>query len=291
VIARVDGRTRTRRRRDEPLTVGEHLAHGSDLAYLAIHPQAMSAVYEPREVPENMIAGGVGIMYVRGELDNLPSFWGWMSGGTDYQSIQQRFYDLLGSPDVNAIVMVIGSPGGNAEGLNATVDAMLRRRKRREARGKPVFGYFDDGAYSAAYAIAQVCDELYIPPAGGAGSIGVVARMCSYQGAYRKAGLDVRLITSGKRKGDGNPDADITPEAVAHVRAHVMKLARVYWQLVATRRGLSVSEVRALEANTFYGQDAVDVGLVDDIMSLEDVMRYAARVAARRASAATTSRA
>jgi ClpP class serine protease len=261
------------------MTCGEYLSRDRPVSYLALAPHAMQAVYRPIEIEPSAIAAGVGVMYIRGELDNIGGWW-----GDNYELIQRRFYSMIASPEVAAIAMIIGSPGGNAEGLNATVEAMIRRREK--FKSKRVFVYCDDGAYSAAYALAMVADEVYIPPTGGVGSIGVVARLCSYQGAYKKMGLDVRLVTSGLRKSDGNPDAAITDEAEAHVRSHVMMLAREYWKLVAKRRGLRVSEVKEFEANTFYGSDAVAAGLADGVMALEDVMRYAARVA--RLSMAST---
>jgi hypothetical protein len=53
-------------------------------------------------------------------------------------------------------------------------------------------------------------------------------------------------------------------------------LADIYYRLVNRARGLSVEDVKGLEANTFDGQNAVKAGLADAVMTLEktlDMMR------------------
>jgi ClpP class serine protease len=235
----------------------------------AIHPDAMQAFYEQQEVVPNTVANGVAVLTIDGPLEHKGAWW-----FDSYERIITRFKDALYSGEVRSVVLKIGSPGGDADGLNAHVDTMIK--VKREV-GKPVFCYADDEAYSAAYAIACVADEIYMPPGGGVGSIGVVARMMSLQGRYKKEGLDVRLVTSGKHKADGNYDAPITTMAEKHVLKRVMQLAQIYWELVSESRGIPVAEVRALEANTFYGTDGVRMGLADDIMSLDEVLTYAAK--------------
>jgi ClpP class serine protease len=238
---------------------------------MANHVQALQAVYVQREIAPNTVANGVGVVRIKGELCNGESWW-----FDSYESIYQRFADCMFSDEVQVGLLQIGSPGGDAEGLNATCDAM--RRVKRKAR-KPVVCYCDDGAYSAAYALACVADEIYIPRAGGVGSIGVIAGIVSIVGALKKQGVDVSLHTTGKRKADGNQLAPITPGAKRHVQRHVDFLAGIYYQLVSDARGLEVAEVQSLEADTFYGRAAVKRGLADGIMSLDEVLRLSLRLA------------
>lgn len=251
--------------------------HGVEL--YASHPKAMRAFYEQQKVQPTCVANGIAVVSIDGPLEHKgDSFWGWYDS---YESVMQRFQDAILATDVRAVVLKIGSPGGDADGLNAHVTAM--RRVKRDT-GKPVYCYCDDEAYSAAYALACVADEIYLPPGGGCGSIGVIARVVSLQGAYEKAGLDVRLVVSGKRKADGNPDAPITDIALTHVQRRVDQLAMIYYKLVARSRGLEVPFVAGLEADTFFGRDAVRKGLADDVMSLDDVLTYATRRATGRAA-------
>jgi ClpP class serine protease len=241
-----------------------HRGYGKELF---AHPQSMRAGYEQREIDPGCIADGVGVVVIEGELASKHGLW-----LDDYECILQRFRDTIYSDDVHCVLLKIDSPGGDASGLNETVDAAI---ECKEETGKPVYAYADEGAYSAAYALACIADEIYLPEPGGVGSIGVISGLMSRRRMLQEAGIDIELVMSGERKGDGNPDAPITEEAIAHVQRRVDQLAGIYWELVARTRGMSVKKVAALQADTFYGAEAVAAGLADDVMSLDEVLRYA----------------
>ena len=234
-----------------------------------LHPSAMRAVYEQHEADENVVAGGVGIVCIEGPLSNKPDWW-----FDNYESILDRYRDAIYSDETHCVLLKIDSPGGDAAGLNETVDAMKRCK---DETGKPVYVYADEGAYSAAYAIACAGDEIYLPKAGGLGSVGVISVIESQVRMLDRIGIDIEVVTSGRFKADGNPETPITEQAVEHVRRRVMGLAKLYWRLVATSRGMSMSAVRGMQADTYYGDDAVTIGLADGIMSLDEVIRYAAQ--------------
>jgi signal peptide peptidase SppA len=236
---------------------------------LMIDPRAMAASYMPREEPcVEIVDGGIAVLTIEGPLESKPCF-SLFAYYDDYESIMQRFRDALESDDVKSVLLKIDSPGGMAAGLNATVDAM---RKLKKQYGKPITAYADEKCCSAAYALACVADHIYLPPAAEIGSIGVTSTLVDATRANKKAGLRIAVVTSGARKADGNPDVEISPEALAHMQARVDHLADIYFRLVEKSRGLSVDEVKGLEANTFDGQNAVDVGLADAVWTLEKTL-------------------
>lgn len=227
----------------------------------------MQAVYERREIDEGCVVEGIGLVYIDGPLDAKPS--GWFD---NYECILQRFRDIIYADETQCVLLKIDSPGGDANGLDETVRAMIRCK---EETGKPVYAYADEGAYSAAFAIACAADEIYLPEPGGLGSVGVISCLVSVSRMNEKMGVDVELVTSGERKADGNPDAPITDEARDHVQRRVDQLAGIYYQLVSEARGMSVKAVKGMQADTYYGQEAVEIGLADGVMSLDDVLRLA----------------
>lgn len=240
-----------------------------DPRVLMLHPSAMSATYEPREPDPICVADGIGILCIDGPLEAKPSGWGFFD---DYECILDRFRNLIYSDSVACVLLKIDSPGGDASGLDETVRAMMRCKAETK---KPVYAYADEGAYSAAYALACAADEIYLPEPGGLGSVGVISAIVSVVKMNEKLGVDVELITSGSRKADGNPDAPITNEAKAHVQRRVDQLAAIYYDLVSETRDMSVKAVKAMQADTYYGAEAVEIGLADDVMSLDDVLRLA----------------
>ncbi len=238
--------------------------HAGEL--LLISPDAMQATYYPREVEDIAeVVDGVAVLCIDGPLESKPSG-SWWSYFDDYESILCRFRCAIEDDEICAVLLKIDSGGGSAAGLNECVDAML---KLKAEHGKPVCAYVDEGAYSAAYALACVADEIYLPRAGGVGSIGVIVQLLDWTEANKKDGLRFEVITSGARKADFNPNVPLSGAAIARVQARVDGLAKIYFQLVKDSRGVAAKK---LEADTFYGKDAVKIGLADGVMSLDAVM-------------------
>lgn len=251
---------------DGPRKFAAHRAPGT-IAMMA--PHAMEATYSPHAEPCVTIDNGLAILTVDGPLEDKPSG-GWFSFFDNYEAILHRFREALESEDVQGILLKIDSPGGLAAGLNATVDRM---RKLKAKSGKLVWAYADEKCCSAAYALACVADAIYLPRAAEMGSIGVTATLLDQTRADKRAGLKFAVITSGDRKADGDPHTKLTQNAIDHMKARVMDLATIYYELVADARGMSVKKIQGLQANTFTGQDAVNVGLADAVWSLPKTLR------------------
>lgn len=243
--------------------------HGHAGEFLLMKPEATSVTYREHDIEDVVtMVGDVAVLTIDTPLESKPgsSWWGYFD---DYESILCRFRNAIEDGEVKSILLKIDSPGGAAQGLNECVDAMIALKKKS---GKRVVTFADEGAYSAAYAIACVGDELYLPRAGGLGSIGVVSCLVDYSEANAKHGIRVEVITSGKRKADGNPNVPMSDGARAHVQRRVDSLAKLFFGLVAKSRHMHRADVRALEADTFYGKKAVKRGLADDVLSLADVL-------------------
>lgn len=232
---------------------------------LALEPSAFMLDYESgaKEVNEDE-CGPIGLLNIDGPLSFKMGWW-----FDSYEAITYRFAQLMADPNVKVIVMNINSPGGEAAGNAETVKAM------RAMKTKPVIAVANEAAYSAAYALACVADEIYLPEAAGVGSVGVIAGMCDVTEMNKKDGVRVELITSGARKADGNPNIPISDEAIASLQERVDQLAGIFFDLVAESRGMSTEDVKALQAGCFYGDTAVQKGLADGVMSFDEVLALA----------------
>ena len=238
--------------------------HAGEL--LLIEPSAMQATYRQREVEDVAeLVDGVAVLCIDGPLESKAGG-SWWSYFDDYESILARFQCAIDSDETRSVLLKIDSGGGSAAGLNECVDKMLRLKK---SSGKRVCAYVDEGAYSAAFALACVADEIYLPRAGGVGSIGVIVQLLDWTAANDKDGLRYEVVTSGARKGDFNPNVPLSGAAISRAQRRVDGLAKIYFKLVKDTRGI---EAQKLEADTFYGKDAVKRGLADGVMSLDQVM-------------------
>lgn len=236
----------------------------SRLEPVAFRPEAIDFLFDAPMHPEGDRIGSLAVVTVMGPLEHHRGFW-WDS----YEAIAERFEEAIIDPEVRAIVLRIDSPGGDVSGLFETAKSM---RALRVKANKPVYAYVDEGAYSAAYALACVADEIFLPPSGGVGSVGVIAALCDLTEMNEKMGVRVELITSGIQKADGHPDAPMTDGAIARVQDRVNGLADLFFELVSETRGVPTKTLASYQAGCFYGEDAVSAGLADAVMSFQDLI-------------------
>lgn len=210
--------------------------------------------------------GSVAMVTVRGPIGKTAGFF------DGYDAIRKRFSAALADPDTGAVLLKLDSPGGTVAGM---FDAVRAMRAARAISPKPVLAFADDKAFSAAYALASVADEVFVPETGSVGSIGVVAMLADRTAMNEKMGLRIELVASGKRKVDGNPDVPITDDMLKRSQALVDVLGKKFAASVAETRPLSEDAILGLEADTFMGQAAVKAGLADGILTLEQVTQRA----------------
>jgi capsid assembly protease len=208
------------------------------------------------------VAAGVAVIPICGTLVQKSGSLRPYSGMTGYDGIRQNFLTALADPEVEAIALDIDSPGGEVAGCFDLVDTIY------QARGeKPIWAILDEGAYSAAYAIASAADRITVPRTGGTGSIGCIWMHVDWSRALSEQGLAVTLITYGDRKADGHPEIPLSKEAKARFQSDITTMGELFVETVARNRKLPAAKVRGMEALTYLGAQGVDVGLADEIAS------------------------
>lgn len=240
---------------------------------MAIQPSALERMFVPSYFGDEeaskpyAVDDGVAVICIDGPLMQRALWW-W----DGYDAIQGRFECALEDDDVTAIVLKIASPGGVCSGCFSAVRAMLSAKAES---GKPVYAYADESAFSAAYAIACVADEIYLPREGGVGSAGVIVALQDWSGFNEKMGIRVTVLTTGKYKADGNPNVPLKPDAIARFQARVDMLGDSFAEVVGTSRGMTSEAVMSLEAACCYGDDAITAGLANGIKTFDEVMTMA----------------
>jgi ClpP class serine protease len=239
--------------------------------YLAIDPSVINHdadgfyIVIGGDPPENERRGTVCVVHVRGALMHYDG-----EGGDSYEAIVCRVKCALEyDPKPTAIVFRIESPGGVVAGLNETV---LKLQRMSKESGVKFYAYVDEMAASAAYAICCACSEVIAPPSAIIGSVGVISTLVSQAKRDVADGLDFRIITSGKRKADGHLHAPISDDAVKAEVARNAELAAQFFALAGKARRLAPAKLQALEAAIYLGKSAKKVGLVDEVMCLDDVL-------------------
>jgi len=187
---------------------------------------------------------------------------------TDLLDTLKRYRE---APDVVGVVLRIDSPGGSVASAQEGYDAV---RALRET--KPVVATFGNTAASAAYYIASGATTIVASPGTLTGSIGAIMEFPYVGPLAEKLGVDATVVKSGPFKDIGSPVRRLGGEERALLQKMVDDVLRQFVEAVASGRGLSVEQVRALaDGRVFSGAQAKDAGLVDQLGGLELATRLA----------------
>jgi signal peptide peptidase SppA len=210
----------------------------------------------------------IAVVPVLGPMVKRGSFLDALFGFGNYEDVQARFDAAVADPSIDAILLEIDSPGGEAAGAFDLADNIYA------ARGsKPVWAIANDSAFSAAYAIGSAADRLFLTRTGGVGSIGVLAAHVDQSGYDEKQGVKVTTLFAGSRKNDFNAHEPLSEDAAGFLQAEVNRLYGMFVDTVARNKGMTPDAVRATEAALFFGEEAVKAGLADGVGTVESAIQ------------------
>lgn len=175
------------------------------------------------------------------------------------------------SDSVRAIVLAIDSPGGAPLEAERIYTAIADERK---AHPKPVVAVINNLGASAAYMVAMHTDRIYAGNYSLVGSIGGVMSGWDGHEALARLGVSYRVYASGSLKASMNPFVPMTPEAERKARELVTQLGRAFREeLEQLRRDRLAAGVDFGTGEVWGGSDAKRLGLVDEISTLDQVLR------------------
>src|ERR1041385_4982793 len=168
---------------------------------------------------------------------------------------------------VQAIVLVIDSPGGEVTASDAIYSAVVKARDR-----KPVVVYMESLAASGGYYISCGGQFLMANETTITGSIGVIIQTLNYEQLFNKVGLASVVFKSGKFKDMLNGARPITPEERELVQSFVMKTYDKFLGIVAKERNVPADLLRntVADGRILSGKDALEHKLIDGLGELDD---------------------
>lgn len=190
--------------------------------------------------------------------------------GPSYQAIRQDF-DRMVEAGAKTIVMDLDTPGGEAY---ASFETARYLRDVADEKGIKLLSYIDGTAASAGYLFAAVAHEIIANPMAQIGSIGAVVKLRNTNKAMKNMGVTDTYVYSGSAKIPFNEEGEFTKEFIADVQYKIDKAYETFVSHVAEYRGLSEQEVINTEAKVFTADDALKLGLVDKLMSLNEFSEY-----------------
>jgi protease-4 len=194
---------------------------------------------------------------------------------TGSKKIIDEFKEYAKDNSVKAIVLRINSPGGAV-----APSQEIYEKVRKTAAKKKVVVSMGAIAASGGYYIASGATRIIADPGTLTGSIGVIMELPNVEGLMNKIGLKTVIIKSGKNKDMGTPFREMKP-AERKILQNVMdNVHDQFIRAVAAGRKMKIENVRKLaDGRIFTGEQALKNGLIDQLGTLDDAVRTAARLA------------
>jgi protease-4 len=177
--------------------------------------------------------------------------------------------------DVKAVVLRINSPGGSA-----TASEVIQREVRLTRQKKPVIVSMGDYAASGGYWIATGANHIFAEPSTITGSIGVFGLQFNVQKLANDNGITWDVVKTGRYADSSTVSRPKTPQELAIAQRSVNQIYYQFLNKVAESRKLPAQRVAQIaQGRVWSGQDAKQLGLVDDLGGIEDAINYAAKQA------------
>jgi signal peptide peptidase SppA len=216
-----------------------------------------------------------GVMQINGPLTYRTSGWEALCGGTSYEMLKEHM-EYFVEQGAKTVVMMADSGGGEA---HAMMDSANYIRKLADDNGIKIIAYVDGMAASACYGLVCVADEIVMSSDSQVGSIGVLIQLMNNSKQLEKAGIERTFITAGEDKVPFAADGSFTEAFKDRLQTQVDTLYEGFTGHVATHRGLDIKAVKGTQANVFMADEALELGLADSVMTVEEFYDYVADAA------------
>jgi protease-4 len=176
--------------------------------------------------------------------------------------------------NIKAIVIRINSPGGAV----GPAQEILREVEKIRAK-KKVVASLGTVAASGGYYIASGANLIMANRGTATGSIGVIMQLTNVEGLTKKLGLDFFNLKAGRYKDVGSPFRPMTPEDKAYLQGLLDNIYQQFISDVAHNRKIPLAKMKELaEGRIYSGEEAKQVGLVDEFGNLPDAIERAGRL-------------
>ncbi len=214
------------------------------------------------------LSGNVALIPVHGVIlgsDDSQSFFESVTSSLDTVKFIEK---AAKNPNIKAIILEINSPGGSAVASEEIANAVKKTNKTTVAWVREV------GA-SGAYWVASSADHIVASPVSITGSIGVIGSYLEFPGLLEHYNVTYRRLVSGKYKDIGSPYKEMTIEEKEIFQQALDSIRDYFVSEVSKNRKLNKKDVDKIANGLFYlGAQAKELGLVDELGSKDEVIRY-----------------
>lgn len=212
----------------------------------------------------------VAILYASGAIYN----------GEGYDNIYSENFikeikKIAENDKIKAVVLRINSPGGSANASDEILFELQQLKKK-----KPLIVSFGDYAASGGYYIAMAADKIYSEPNTLTGSIGVFGMIPYFKEIADKNGLNSYAVNTNANSNMYSPINGITPGGVSMMTKSVEQTYKRFVHFVTVNRKKSFAQIDEVGGGRVWsGTRAKEIGLVDELGTINDALTFAAQKA------------
>ncbi|MBQ6878685.1 MAG: signal peptide peptidase SppA [Bacteroidales bacterium] len=210
----------------------------------------------------------IAVIYAEGNI---------VDGNEKQQVAGDRFAKIISDvrkdSTVKAVVLRVNSPGGSvlaSEKIKAELDLI-------KGKGIPVIASYGDYAASGGYWISANCDKIYSNATTLTGSIGVFSMIPDISGTLKnKIHVNITPVNSNRHADMYGMMRPLDQAELDYMQASVENIYDEFTSLVAEGRDMTAADVDEIaQGRVWTGADALGIGLVDEIGTIEDAIAYA----------------
>ncbi|GBD99233.1 putative signal peptide peptidase SppA [bacterium BMS3Abin07] len=191
------------------------------------------------------------------------------------EEIMKEIRKYASDNSIKAILIRVNSPGGVVAPSQEIYEEVTKAVKK-----KPVVVSMGALAASGAYYISAPATKIVANPGTLTASIGVIMEFPNLSGLMQKIGIKTEVIKSGKHKDIASAFRGVGKEERQILQNILDNVHEQFIRAVAEGRKMDISKVRKIaDGRVVTGQQALGLGLVDELGNFEDAKMIAAHLA------------
>lgn len=219
-----------------------------------------SPMDDPEEPEEDDGTYPISILGVSGVLSKgVSELEAALLGLVDVDDIAKSLDEAAADPTVDKIVLAFSSPGGETVGI----EELGRKIKYIDENVKPIYGWTESIAASAALWLISNCRKVGMTPSAQIGGCGVYSLVLNTVAQMASQGVAIEVFASGKYKMMGHDFRNLTDEERKLLQADVDRQHEQFKSVVMAKRPQVSKD--DLEGLTYEGRDALAKGFVDSL--------------------------
>lgn len=249
----------------------QHIGVADDKKLNTVTIEDYAEYAAPKLRLKNKSKNRIAVIYAEGEI-----IYGEGSKGKVGQGVMNKAIKKAREDDkVKAIVLRVNSPGGSA-----LSSELIWREIELTKKVKPVIVSMGNVAASGGYYIACNADKIIAESTTITGSIGVFGVLPNAKGLADKIGINAEQVVTNKNALTYSFLEPLSENQRQYFMDGIHDVYDLFTQRVADGRGMTQDRVKELgEGRVYTGEDALKIGLVDEIGGLDVALQHAAEAA------------